>query len=147
MQGRRGAGNGVVRDGKAPKCLPMRLSCLHQLEGRNLCCGTRSRPLPRLHTAWWPSVYQEKRNAVQERGPARSLSTTRCLSGKASLQDQSHVDCKENILPTKPRPSEWREGDIRTDQMLAAKGSGEPRINSPQQLSGIKTSLSARLYR
>lgn len=51
-------------------------------------------------------------NTEQAAELQRRLSTARCSRRKGGLEDQRQVDVKENILPTKPRPSAWREGDI-----------------------------------
>lgn len=65
-------------------------------------------------------------SSEQASAAARSVVAI-CVSGRAGCgaaegarpgvqregrpEDQRQVDAKENILPTKPRPGEWREGD------------------------------------
>lgn len=121
-----------LRDGKVPKCLPKRLSCLNWLEGKKkICSQMMSRPWMQLHTAWWPSVYKKKRNTVPGVELLQRLSTARCLSGKASLEDQRQVDCKREHLAHQTQAL-WMERGRHLNQMLAAEGSWEPRINSPK---------------
>lgn len=119
-----------LRDEKVPKCLPKRLSCLNRLEGKKkICSQMMSRPCMQLHTAWWPSVYKKKRNTVQGVELLQRLSTARCLSGKASLEDQRQVDCKREHLAHQTQALSMERGR-HLNQMLAAEGSWQPRINS-----------------
>ena len=81
--------------------LPKSLSCLNRPGvggGGGECSGTMRRPWLRVRTAWGPSVSKKKRNAGQKRGAVPGLSTARCLSGKASLEDQRQVGCKREHL-------------------------------------------------